>query len=589
MFLIKNKSNNIYFSIAMLIAVIINLMLIAGFSRCIYPIYGYFVFLMFIIFIFLILKNKKIKIKEFYNSLSKFEKVLFWAMILFFISSFIQAFAPITGTDTLADRVNMPKRYIQHHGFIDLPYIISSNWPTATEMLYMLGMLILPDVSANIIAFLISLLLMLTIYGFSKEFFNKKIAFLSVILIISTQTFYSQSYNPLQDMMLAFFSLVSLWSLLEFLKYRNIKFLILFSIFCGTTICVKMTGIIFIFILLIILFIDLIKTKKIYLMFIPVITALIIYSPWAYKAYIFTGNPFYPNLNNYFQLKYPYICFHHSLSESMGPYHLNFLSLFYFIYYFFHITFQPISKYILPLYNQKFVYLTFLNPLIIPLFFVAVIKKYWKTNIFIKFSVIILFVYTVHFVMLINFGGPIPRYVFIIFILLSIIGSWGFYKLSNKYLKQTIKIFIIIWVMFFTLYTTYKKVQTYPKVFGFWTEEEFHEKSQYGFKWYKDFYFLDDIMKNGEKVLLFKPQAYYLDHNYVTSRELMQIINYEGIATPENLHNWLVKKNVKYIWICEETHKWQEKFLVLVKTTIKKYDIKQIYNNSKQNSKIFKL
>ncbi len=84
-------------------------------------------------------------------------------------------------------------------------------------------------------------------------------------------------------------------------------------------------------------------------------------------------------------------------------------------------------------------------------------------------------------------------------------------------------------------------------------------------------------------------RAYYLDHNYVTSRELMQIINYEGIATPENLHNWLVKKNVKYIWICEETHKWQEKFLVLVKTTIKKYDIKQIYNNSKQNSKIFKL
>ena len=205
---IKNINlNNIYFLIAVLIAVIINLMLIAGFSKFIYPIYGYFVFLLFIIFMFFIQKNKKIRIKEFYNSSSKFEKILFWAMILFFISSFIRAFAPITGTDTLADRVNMPKRYIQHHGFIDLPYIISSNWPTATEMLYMLGMLILPNVSANIIAFLISILLMLIIYGFSKEFFNKKIGFLAMILLMSTQTFYAHSYSPLQDMLLAFFSL----------------------------------------------------------------------------------------------------------------------------------------------------------------------------------------------------------------------------------------------------------------------------------------------------------------------------------------------------------------------------------------------
>ncbi len=103
-------------------------------------------------------------------------------------------------------------------------------------------------------------------------------------------------------MALAYFSLLSLWALTKYYKNQTLQNLIIFSIYAGTTVVVKYNGAIFIALLYMTLFALMLKEKKIKYYFLSVLISLTMFLPWAYKAYLYTGDPFYPFLINLFHI-----------------------------------------------------------------------------------------------------------------------------------------------------------------------------------------------------------------------------------------------------------------------------------------------
>ena len=547
---------------------------------------GFFILLIAILIIAVNIKQIKFhKIILIFKSLSQFEKMLLILALINLATSFIICFSPIIGTDTLTSRINNPKRYIQHGGFYDMPHKLNSNLPMGTEMLYMFSLIIFPVISVKIVAFIISLILSFSIYQFSKDIAFREVGILASILIISTPLFYSHSFTPLQDMLLALFSLLSLWCLIKYYKDCLLQNSILFGIFSGTTIAIKYNGIILVFILYILLFTKLIKIKKLKNIFTPIIFTAIFYFPWLIKAYKYTGNPLYPYLNKFFLLNHPYNSINSSLIGKADFSIINKI-IFYFTH-FFNMTIIPfrINQYYSPINS-------FTNPLIILLLLIAIYYKFWKSVNFKIFTITIFFTYTIHFFLLMNRYGPRPRWIFIVFCLLSIIGSWGFYKIKNRIIYRFFQIIILSWILFFTIYTTSQKMKFYPVVFGLQTDQEFHRDISSGFKWIEDFEYLNKIDKDNKKVLLFTPKAYYLDSDYVLARIVKYEIKLNDNANIHDLMKYLIQNNVKFIWFDNDDTDLQfydSELLPLTKRMINSYNLKEVFYNEVTNSYIYSL
>ena len=154
------------------------------------------------------------------------------------------------------------------------------------------------------------------------------------------------------------------------------------------------------------------------------------------------------------------------------------------------------------------------------------------------------------------------------------------------------QVLIISWVIFFSVYTTVKKIQAFPVIFGVQSKEEFHENHVHGFKWYKDFAFLNNTVKGNDRVLLFDPRAYYLDPDYVLARRVKYMIHLNKNSKAEVLYNYLKLNNVKYIWFDNDKNDLQHydrELLPLTKKMIGQYRLKRHYFNEVTNSHIYRL
>ena len=571
--------------ISLWLVFLINMMLMLGMQNLIKAQYAYVIVILWTLFTIIYISTRPTpNIKHFYSSLSKFEKILLFFVIIIIITTLIRCFAPISGMDVLTARLNAPKRYIQNGGFLNLPHVLASNFPMGVEMLYMFSMLMFPDISANFVAFGISLLVIYLVYILTLDYFDKRIAFLAVIMVLSTQIFYVQSWSPLEDMALAYFSLLSLWALTKFYKNQTLQNLIIFSIYAGTTVVVKYNGTIFIALLYMTLFALMLKEKKIKYYFLSVLISLTMFLPWAYKAYLYTGDPFYPFLINLFHITEPY---NHDKFYELGATQYSFWQNL--LYLFTNI----INNTIIPIkFNDYYSSLNGLaSPLIFLLLLIAILKRFWEN---IQFRILILLSainYLLHFILMNSINGPPPRYYFVSYILLSIIGAWGYYQIEGKILKRLVDTTIVAWLVIFTLHTTYKKMKTYPYIFGYESAAHYHANSAYGFPYHSSFIFMNEKVAPGDKVLLFDPRGYYLDASYVSSKNVFNALKSNDEYNPDAYYAYLSRNNVKYIWYDQDkkdqTHPTYYLIMDLTKDIIAKYHWKEIYHDDISNCYIF--
>jgi hypothetical protein len=201
-------------------------------------------------------------------------------------------FIPPLDYDTLEYHLGVPAQYIKAHGIIYLPYNVYSNFPFHMEMLYTLGLLLNGPILAKMIHFLFLILTLLIILVLGNKLYPKAgypaaLIFVNIPIVAVTG---AKAYNELG---LTFFGLLCIYSLWEWNKKKDKKFLILASLFCGSAISVKYTAIIF-FLVPFFIFVLLNSLKKIRCAGVFIICSLLIASPWFIKNSAYTGNPVFP-------------------------------------------------------------------------------------------------------------------------------------------------------------------------------------------------------------------------------------------------------------------------------------------------------
>ncbi len=246
--------------------------------------------------------------RERFNALNITLGVIIGGVILINLSG---ALAPSTSFDALVYHLAVPHIYIQHHRIISLPHNLYSNFPLTGEMLYTLAMLLYNHILANLIHFSFGLLSMLALFSFSRKYFGQRTALLASGIFYTIPYVASLSTVALVDLTLTFFSILALYSLINYFSDKRKQWLILSALNCGFALGTKYTAWLFLFAIFILglFFKSLLEDReriginlKRVLIFAAV--ALAVASPWYLKNIAFTGNPIYPFLYKIFGGRY---------------------------------------------------------------------------------------------------------------------------------------------------------------------------------------------------------------------------------------------------------------------------------------------
>lgn len=425
---------------------------------------------------------------------AKTEKAFFIFLLLLALHLFLTllyASAPVTNLDSQYYHLEVPKVYIEHHGIVDMPSGIFSSFPSVSEMLYALALLLHGDILASLIQWLMSVMLVFALFIFGKNFFSAKIGVLSSVMFFCTPVVIFFSVCPMVDIGLAFFVFLSIYGLISWFVSGRRAMFILSAITAGIAAGIKYNGLFSLLILSNSVWLGLIFVKKetwpraIKDTLIYGGIALLIVAPWLIKNMIYVGNPVYPFLFNIFGgRRLP-----SSIFYTMYTYRpAQFLSYLLFPW---KITMGEVPswhEYIGPLY------LAF----VLPIFFLR------KINGIIKYLII----YFLSGMTFLYFFSGSTRYMTIFFVALVVVAAYVVEKLrdSDTWLKKALPVFIIFSI-FVNLTILAAAVYTaLPVVFGLESRDQYLSKK---IRTYNVIQYINKNLEPDAKILFFDPRMYY--------------------------------------------------------------------------------
>jgi 4-amino-4-deoxy-L-arabinose transferase-like glycosyltransferase len=238
------------------------------------------------------------------------------------ISIVILSSVPPVSRDALTHHLAVPKLYLHHGGIYEIPSLIFSYYPMNLDLIYLLplyfGYDIIPKFIHSAFAFLTAWL----IFGYVKKKSDSVFALTSVLLFLSLPIIVKLSVTAYVDLGLAFFSTAALIYLFKWAeKAFDLKCLIISAVCCGLAMGTKYNGLIVCCLLT--LFVPFIylrnikcaensksnesgtigrghSLKSLGYAAIFVIVAIAIFSPWAIRNFVWTGNPVFPLYDHWF-------------------------------------------------------------------------------------------------------------------------------------------------------------------------------------------------------------------------------------------------------------------------------------------------
>jgi len=218
----------------------------------------------------------------------------------------VLAYTPPTSKDALIHHLAIPKLWIEHGGFYDLPFMTHSYYPMNIDLLYIIPLIFKNDIISKYVHLSFALFTAFTIYWYLKRKVDKTYALLGILIFLSTPVIIKLSTSVYVDLGLLFFSSLSLLTLFRWQEENfKIKWLIISAISCGLALGTKYNGLIVFFLLTLAVpyfYIqgckDSLKAIRYGLFYFLI--SLAIFSPWIIKNYILTGNPIYPFYDSLF-------------------------------------------------------------------------------------------------------------------------------------------------------------------------------------------------------------------------------------------------------------------------------------------------
>lgn len=218
---------------------------------------------------------------------------------------------PPVSRDALTHHLAVPKLWLAQGAVCEIPAISFSYYPMNLDLLYAVPLYFGNDILPKFIHFSFSLLTAWLMFSYLRKRLDIFYALLGVFFFLSLPVIIKLSISVYVDLGLIFFSFASLVCLFKWIeKEFHLRFLILSAIFCGLALGTKYNGLILLFLLS--FFVPYISSsnlsqpasKSVGYGVIFFIMAILIFSPWMIKNYLWTNNPLFPLYDKWFNPVY---------------------------------------------------------------------------------------------------------------------------------------------------------------------------------------------------------------------------------------------------------------------------------------------
>lgn len=220
------------------------------------------------------------------------------------VYNLISALSPPTSWDALAYHLPIPKFYAEAHKIYFIPWFAAHQCNIGMEMLSCGALCLKNDTLAQLLSFLSEIMLIFAMFKFAKKHISETGAWLSAVLIAIMPVTIDLGGAVNNDFSAALFCFISIISLWEYVNSKKTAWLFIYASFSGLAVAAKITALIMVswsISIIIFLFIRGKKELKIKEVFLSVIIFMICGFGVPARNYIFTKNPVFPLLNNYFK------------------------------------------------------------------------------------------------------------------------------------------------------------------------------------------------------------------------------------------------------------------------------------------------
>jgi len=239
------------------------------------------------------------------------KKLLAAGLVAITLLILLMASVPPESRDALTHHLAVPKLYLQHNGIVELPQIEFSYYPELLDLLYMVPLALKWDIGAKYIHFTFALATALLLFLFIRRRLGSTWGLLGALFFLTIPVIIRLSVMVYVDLGLVFFTAAAIFSLSLWLEdTRKKKWLILSALACGLALSTKYNGLVTFTLLALLgpffqMRIAQRKEKKFSngawrngVLF--ALIALLVFSPWMARNWIWKGNPVFPLYEQFF-------------------------------------------------------------------------------------------------------------------------------------------------------------------------------------------------------------------------------------------------------------------------------------------------
>lgn len=218
----------------------------------------------------------------------------------------VHALMPPHEWDEISYHLALPKIYAEQHCIIYIPFIVHSNWPMNTEMLFTLSLLAGSDVAPHLLMWAMSLFTGTGLYLLSMRYLDHRVGALAATLYLTVPLVKRLAGTGLIDIALGFYVIAAVLAYIQWREQRSCAWLCILGAFCGFAAGSKLMGGAFPLIFGALVLADGLLQRPIQFGVLLKRVALfgavglLVAGPWYARSYASTGNPIWPFLYQVF-------------------------------------------------------------------------------------------------------------------------------------------------------------------------------------------------------------------------------------------------------------------------------------------------
>ncbi len=213
---------------------------------------------------------------------------------------FAHALVPPTDYDVVAYHFAIPRLYAEAGRIVYLPYVLHSNWPLGTEMLFLIGLQLGSESAAQMVTLGFALMLCAALALFGERWLPRGSGWLAAAIFCAMPMVARLAGTGLVEMPLACYTFLALYALWHWRQSHAVGWLLLSAGMAGAAAATKLNGaaaaLIFATLAAVLVAREGRPWRAVGVFAGYGLISFLVVLPWYLKAWVHTGNPIWPFL-----------------------------------------------------------------------------------------------------------------------------------------------------------------------------------------------------------------------------------------------------------------------------------------------------